>query len=59
MMLDRDGLPMVTAGSAVELAELTGENVNNIYSAVSHQNKRGYEPMGTRRPQKWAAVDDN
>lgn len=59
MMLDKDGLPLVVADSAVELAAKTGEKVNRIYSAVSHQEKRGYTPSGTRRPQKWAAVDDD
>lgn len=27
-------------------------------SDYSIQEKRGYTPLGTRRPQKWAAVDD-
>ncbi len=55
MELDREGLPVATADSAGELAEITGVKAVTIRSAVSHQDKRGYKDR-LRRPKRWAAV---
>jgi hypothetical protein len=58
MLLDRDGLPVVTADSAGELARITGGSEGSIRSAVSHAKKRKEPSAGHgRRPRKWDAVD--
>ncbi len=58
MELDREGYPVKIAGSASELARMTGAKSVTIRSAVSHQDRRGSRTTIIGRPQRWAAVPE-